>query len=256
MNIEKLITNVRNESCLWDQKHKDFYNPLIRDRLWESIAMELNVNKFIAKDRWNRLRYKYRVLLKQLKEAEEAGKPFTCTWKYFEDMSFIKDKVILTIKYNLTEEQPTSHHNHQLNDSVNGTHSEKLKEYMEHTNENLIQIKVEPNEEEFLSNSESQTDIEENEREDNITMQSKGSKHETNRKECVNSEKDSLLVLEREKHELLESQTDKNKDEDYEFLMSFHQPLKHMNLKDKLLFRCAMQKLLYSCLVDDGYCRS
>lgn len=92
----RLINEVRKYPCLYNHSRRGSGDTMERQRLWESIAKNIDPNcaAEFAKKRWLQLRDRYR---KELKIAIKNGFVTPVRWCYFNQLSwldpFLKDNM-------------------------------------------------------------------------------------------------------------------------------------------------------------------
>nr|CAI5817616.1 unnamed protein product [Callosobruchus analis] len=95
MNVDKLITCVQENRCLWDMMDKSYHNREMCRRGWETVAAELNTSSEIAKTKWRGLRDTFRKELSKnpkKRSGDEGGIIKESKWAYFKSMEFLKDQ--------------------------------------------------------------------------------------------------------------------------------------------------------------------
>ncbi|VEN36621.1 unnamed protein product, partial [Callosobruchus maculatus] len=72
VNEDCLIIYVQEHECLYDLKHKDYDNNLIKDNTWREIANKLKSTSEECKNKWALLRSYYRRALNRRKTIRSA----------------------------------------------------------------------------------------------------------------------------------------------------------------------------------------
>ncbi|KAH8269361.1 hypothetical protein KR018_007477, partial [Drosophila ironensis] len=87
----KLIALYADHECLWNQFHQDFFNLALKERIWEAIADEMELDS--SPEYWKHMIYKlrYKVELQRLheREARFLGEPQEEKLYYSDNLQFL-----------------------------------------------------------------------------------------------------------------------------------------------------------------------
>ncbi|XP_028175114.1 uncharacterized protein LOC114363555 [Ostrinia furnacalis] len=102
--MEKLISGVRAEPCLWNPVHSDYREVLEREAAWQRVVTHCNCKSIpdvkAARAAWRKLRDNHREALKRAKLGQNKLLPAQITtWKYAKAMQFLEPYM----KYRITE---------------------------------------------------------------------------------------------------------------------------------------------------------
>ncbi|XP_043251142.1 uncharacterized protein LOC122396634 [Colletes gigas] len=89
MDDRELILNVKEYEELYDTSTTDYYNQLVRDKIWEEIAAKMGVTGKRCKTRWSYLRDLYMKSRKTRKMRRVDGSTTTKPWTYEYEMEFL-----------------------------------------------------------------------------------------------------------------------------------------------------------------------
>ncbi|CAH0400992.1 unnamed protein product [Chilo suppressalis] len=93
---EVIIAAVYKREPLWNQSNKHHKNVIVLKKLWEEVAEEVNIDDKIVRMKWKNLRtYFFREIRKmEDPKSGDGGRIYSAsTWKFFEQMMFMKDSV-------------------------------------------------------------------------------------------------------------------------------------------------------------------
>ncbi|XP_073842009.1 uncharacterized protein [Musca autumnalis] len=109
---ESLLKEVEKYHFLYDQKHPEYGNKLLRDQTWIKIAKDLSVPADRCRVRWRSLRSHYVRVLNAQEDSEDS------IWKYTKLMSFL-DKYVVAAEASKINE-------HRGNNYINGCYERQL----------------------------------------------------------------------------------------------------------------------------------
>uniref|UniRef100_A0A182P1W3 MADF domain-containing protein n=1 Tax=Anopheles epiroticus TaxID=199890 RepID=A0A182P1W3_9DIPT len=79
-----LISNVKEQRCLWEKSHKDHRKQAVRDQAWEIISINMGRDADELVEKWKSLQASYRSFKSRYKHAREEIK-----WIYYHAMQFL-----------------------------------------------------------------------------------------------------------------------------------------------------------------------
>ncbi|KAK5644993.1 hypothetical protein RI129_006293 [Pyrocoelia pectoralis] len=96
MDVEKLISLVNNRKPLWDMTDKSYHMRDSQRKLWQEVAVEINANVDVVKNKWRGLRDTFRREFnkaKKYKSGDGAASVVTPKWPYFKMLLFLSNTV-------------------------------------------------------------------------------------------------------------------------------------------------------------------
>ncbi|KAI8432044.1 hypothetical protein MSG28_004563 [Choristoneura fumiferana] len=85
---QRLINLVRENECIYNNKHKEYKNNYLKTQLWENIGAALNIEGNEAKQMWRTLRDGYTRHHKQVKWQKGSSRKYT-HYMWSADMTFL-----------------------------------------------------------------------------------------------------------------------------------------------------------------------
>lgn len=82
---------VEDEKCLWDASNDCYHNKVQRDRAWQNIAEQFDMQYTTADltAKWTNLRIQFRGYAGRIKTKSGQGAIVAPKWKFYNSMSFV-----------------------------------------------------------------------------------------------------------------------------------------------------------------------
>ncbi|ERL85020.1 uncharacterized protein LOC109546506 [Dendroctonus ponderosae] len=96
MDAEKLINLVNERKPLWDMTEKSYNMRDIQRKLWQEVAVEINADVHVVKNKWRGLRDTFRKELnksKKSKSGDGAESLVISKWPYYKMLLFLSESV-------------------------------------------------------------------------------------------------------------------------------------------------------------------
>ncbi|CAI6371641.1 unnamed protein product [Macrosiphum euphorbiae] len=130
MNNEKLIELVRTHNELYDLSHSKYSDSTCKDKIWKSIADELNQTTIACKNRWNNLRrflfFNRRAIKRNKTTSGQAAPKKIKKYKYEDNLQFLQEflqerDTITNLSCNLSDSSKEDRNTEEIHDALNDT---------------------------------------------------------------------------------------------------------------------------------------